>query len=61
MRTIHILLAGCFTLAMHGVLAQPWLQTGNNIISLTDYMGCDGASTVPPALRVGWAYAPSLW
>ncbi|MCW5900634.1 MAG: hypothetical protein KIT10_15340 [Flavobacteriales bacterium] len=51
MRTKQILLAGCMLLAMNGALAQPWDQGGNNIIASTDYLGCDGSSTIPLHLR----------
>jgi len=38
-------------LASSGVLAQAWVQGGNGITSLTDYVGCDATSNQPLRLK----------
>lgn len=47
MKTKWFLLAGTLSLALNGAMAQAWDQGGNNVIVASDYLGCDGASTVP--------------
>jgi hypothetical protein len=38
-------------LALNEATAQPWVQTGNSIITSTDYLGCDFSSIFPLNLK----------
>lgn len=51
MRTQHLILTSCLMLALNEGIAQPWVQTGNSIITSTDYLGCDFSSIFPLSLK----------